>query len=150
MIETFHSFTTINLLLILAGAFIIGLAKAGLKGIDMLLEAAAPLLRNGGATLDIIGDGPERQRLEAMNPGNVVFAGAASREEVFYQMARAQVMIIPSLWYEGFPVTVVEALASGLPVLGSRIGGLAVGARRAPSAFTRPRISAPSAMAARW
>lgn len=104
-----------------SGAIYVGRLSSE-KGIHVLLQAWKQM---PDVKLTIIGDGPERQRLEAMSPGNVVFAGAASREEVFHQMARAQLMIIPSLWYEGFPVTVVEALASGLPVLGSRIGGLA-------------------------
>ena len=40
-------------------------------------------------------------------------------------MARVEALILPSIWYEQFPVTLVEALASGLPVIASRLGALA-------------------------
>jgi len=39
-------------------------------------------------------------------------------------MVRATCLIVPSLWYEGFPMVVVEAFANGLPIIASRIGAL--------------------------
>jgi len=55
---------------------------------------------------------------------NVELLGARSREEVLELMKAAAVLIIPSLWYEGFPMTVVEAFACGLPVIASDLGSL--------------------------
>ncbi len=40
-------------------------------------------------------------------------------------MAEASVLILPSTWYEGFPLVVAEAFAAGLPIIASRIGGVA-------------------------
>ncbi len=47
--------------------------------------------------------------------------GDAAREA----MARAALLVMPSLWYEGFPMTLLEAFVRATPVLASRIGSLA-------------------------
>ena len=39
-------------------------------------------------------------------------------------MKRAEFLILPSLWYEGFPMTIVEAFSCGTPVLASDLGGM--------------------------
>ena len=91
------------------------------KGVDVLLQAAA----QSGAPLRIAGDGPELASLRAKAPGNVTFLGAVSRSEVLAEMARARALVVPSLWYEGFPMVVVEAFATGTPVIASELGGLA-------------------------
>ena len=75
--------------------------------------------------LTIVGDGPERAALEAAAPPNVTFAGQLPAEAVRRRMLDAQFLVMPSIWYEGFPMTIVEAYAAGLPVLASRIGSLA-------------------------
>jgi glycosyltransferase involved in cell wall biosynthesis len=91
------------------------------KGVHHLLKAWQSLPQHG---LTIIGDGPERERLQRGAPGNVVFAGGLPPEAVQGYMAEAEVLVIPSIWYEGFPMTAVEAFASGLPILASDIGSL--------------------------
>ncbi|MGF6432023.1 MULTISPECIES: glycosyltransferase [Bradyrhizobium] len=91
------------------------------KGVGVLLEAVA----GTGMSLRIVGEGPERVALEARAPGNVAFLGGLSRGEVLREMANAQALVVPSLWYEGFPMVVVEAFARGTPVIASEIGGLA-------------------------
>jgi glycosyltransferase involved in cell wall biosynthesis len=55
---------------------------------------------------------------------NVSFAGWRSRGEILSAMKSASLLITPSLWYEGFPMTLVEAFACGTPVICSRLGGL--------------------------
>ncbi|MBR0898195.1 glycosyltransferase [Bradyrhizobium tropiciagri] len=91
------------------------------KGVGVLLQAVA----GAGVPLRIVGEGPERAALEARASGNVTFLGALPREDVLREMANAQALVVPSLWYEGFPMVVVEAFARGTPVIASAIGGLA-------------------------
>jgi len=77
----------------------------------------------------ILGDGPllPAARAEAQVLGleeRIAFRGWASPEEVSSTMARSDILLMPSL-SEGLPMVAVEALASGLAIVGSRIGGLA-------------------------
>ena len=91
------------------------------KGVRVLLNAWRELPE---IPLTIIGDGPERSALQASAPPNVTFRGALPGAVVREQMEAAACLIVPSIWYEGFPMTVVEAFAAGLPVIASRIGSL--------------------------
>lgn len=91
------------------------------KGLSVLLDAVA----GTGIPLRIVGEGPERVALEARAAGQVTFLGALSRVDVLREMAKAEALVVPSLWYEGFPMVVVEAFAQGTPVIASEIGGLA-------------------------
>ena len=90
------------------------------KGIATL-SAAAHQLPSG--SLRVVGSGPEADRLA--NVLAITALGALPAEQVGAEMVRAQALVIPSLWYENFPRTLVEAMACGLPVLASRIGALA-------------------------
>jgi exopolysaccharide biosynthesis WecB/TagA/CpsF family protein len=90
-----------------------------LKGVDMLLEAAEPLLRSGRMKLDLVGDGPERANLErqaaaAGVSGSVEFAGWVDHREVGPRLARADVFGFPSVREFGGGV-VLEAMALGVP-----------------------------------
>lgn len=92
------------------------------KACDIALRAAAPLLRNGLANFTVIGDGPERVRLEelAVTLGiekEILFRGWLSHHEVFEGMRSADVFLFPTLRDNGAGV-VFEALASGaVPVV---------------------------------
>lgn len=90
------------------------------KGVDTLLEA----WRQIAMPLRILGDGPLRAALEQAAPSHVTFLGHRERTEVFAEIAGAAFLVVPSIWYEGFPMTVVEAMAMGKPILASAIGGL--------------------------
>jgi len=96
------------------------------KGAEVLLRAWQKL--KGTIPLVIIGDGPLRESLQAeaaaRNLANVTFRGWRSRSEILCAMQGASLLITPSLWYEGFPMTIVEAFACGTPVICSRLGGL--------------------------
>ena len=51
--------------------------------------------------------------------------GQRPRREVFEFMKGARLIVFPSEWYEGFPVTIAEAFACGVPVIASRLGAMA-------------------------
>jgi len=95
------------------------------KGLPVLLKAWALLPEP--YPLNIIGDGPERQPLEIivreLNLSGVTFKGWLPRSEVVQTLKSARFSVVPSLWYEGFPMCIVEAFACGVPVLCSRLGG---------------------------
>jgi len=92
------------------------------KGVNFLIEAMRSC---PGESLTVVGDGPERQRLEelAKDLPNVRFAGAVPRAEVDRLLSSARLLVQPSL-QEGQPNTVMEAMAKGVPVVATRVGGV--------------------------
>lgn len=101
------------------GALFVGRLSAE-KGVDVLVKAWHEM----GLPLTIIGDGPERAALEAIAGPEVRFLGRRDGRFVQEEMSRAAMLVVPSVWYEMYPMTVVEAMACGTPVLASRIGAL--------------------------
>jgi glycosyltransferase involved in cell wall biosynthesis len=95
------------------------------KGIAVAIEAC----RLAGVELVVAGEGPERARLETARGGGdrraVLFTGRLDPETLARLRATASVALVPSLYPENLPQSAVEALAAGLPVAGSRIGGMA-------------------------
>ncbi|MGB2958035.1 MAG: glycosyltransferase family 4 protein [Bacteroidota bacterium] len=95
------------------------------KGVDYLLDAAALLQsRRIDHRLVIVGDGELRDQLEtkarSLGLGRVTFTGY--QRNIAEILGGFDVFVLPSLW-EGFPVSLVEAMASGLPVVATRVGG---------------------------
>lgn len=102
---------------------------AELKGLSVLLEAIQQVAARFGATeLTVVGDGPERARFEALTAElglekSVTFAGYRSQAEVAAHLAETDVFVLPS-YAEGVPVTLMEALGSGVPVVATQVGGV--------------------------
>lgn len=93
------------------------------KGVHVLLRAAAGL----DVSVAIAGDGPERPRLEALAAELGVdarFLGWVDAERRSALLRGARVFVLPSLWPEPFGIAGVEALAAGLPVVASAVGGI--------------------------
>ena len=95
------------------------------KGFDVLIRAAA---RIPTLTVKIAGIGPEESRLRmlatSLSATNVQFLGFLRRSEHAEVWSRAIAHAMPSLNYENAPLSILDAMADGLPILGSRIGGI--------------------------
>jgi glycosyltransferase involved in cell wall biosynthesis len=94
------------------------------KGLRTLLQAFRQLPE---VPLTIAGDGPLRQMVEAevLRGANIRYTGRLNKEEIMALMRQSAFLIFPSQWYEGFPMTIVESFANGLPVIASRLGSMA-------------------------
>jgi glycosyltransferase involved in cell wall biosynthesis len=90
------------------------------KGVSVLATAVGKLV---DVSLRVAGCGPDGYLLEGAS--GVSNLGALPPEAVRAEMGAATALVLPSIWYENFPRTLVEAFACGLPVIASRIGALA-------------------------
>jgi len=92
------------------------------KNIELLLKAFASLLKkHPGCKLTIVGDGPDREKLEKMRDGlglgaGVSFTGLASPERLEKEYAENAFLVLPS-FYEGWGLVIMEAFANGMPVV---------------------------------
>ena len=93
------------------------------KGVRGLLEAWR-LARLEGIELLVVGEGPEREALKAMRVPGVSITGPFDHQAVLEALCSVRCLLLPSLWFEGEPMIVVEALAAGTPVLASSVGGI--------------------------
>jgi len=91
------------------------------KGLDTLLEAARQLPYH----LKIIGEGPmlEKYRERYMSR-QIEFCGYMPQDKLYEVVQKALFLVIPSVWYENNPFSVIEALSLGTPVLGAQTGGI--------------------------
>lgn len=96
------------------------------KGLRVLLRAWQQL--DMDIPLRIAGDGPVKGELqEAISAKDVrgcTLVGSLNSDGVRQAMHGASFLVVPSVWYEGFPVTIAESFACGLPVIASRLGSL--------------------------
>lgn len=97
------------------------------KGVRYFVEAAAMIhARHPSAKFLVVGDGPEREKLHSLASrlglnGHIIFAGA--RDDARDLLGLLDVFVLPSL-SEGMPWAVLEAMAVGLPVVATRVGGV--------------------------
>lgn len=98
-----------------------------LKGVDMLISAAAPLVRSGALHLDIIGDGPERERLQSMVQAENISSGVSMdgwipHAQLGARLRESDLFVFPSIREFGGGV-VLEAMALGIPAVVLDHGG---------------------------
>ncbi len=96
------------------------------KGLETLLKAWGKL--SSSIPLRILGDGPLRRKAELaksrFNLSNVSFAGYVSHQEAQAAIKNARFLVMPSEGYESFPMTLVEALSCGTPIVCSGLGAM--------------------------
>jgi len=96
------------------------------KGLVTLLEAWLNLPH---VPLKIVGDGPLRPRIEdyiGQNElGQIELVGFVPLQRVLQYLQKALFLVMPSVWYETFGRTIIEAYATGTPVIASRLGAMA-------------------------
>ena len=95
------------------------------KGINDLLIAWQKL-ENSGIKLEIIGDGNDLDQYVMMSKKSksIKFLGKLSHSETQLHISKAKLLVVPSRWYEGFPMVLTEAFANGTPVAVSNLGPL--------------------------
>ncbi|RMG38392.1 MAG: glycosyltransferase, partial [Methanobacteriota archaeon] len=93
------------------------------KGVITLLSAWKEI----DYPLRIVGSGPLFEELSSnsVQLHTVSWLGLKEKAGVIDEMQKALFLVLPSVWYEGFPMVIVEAFACGLPVICSRLGGMA-------------------------
>lgn len=93
------------------------------KGIDVVLSALMIKKFN----LVIIGDGPLKDRVISITGSNqhITYLGFQEKDVIIKYLKRSTALLLPSVCYEGFPISLLEAFASGTPAIVSRLGSLA-------------------------
>lgn len=97
----------------------------GVKGVDTLMKAMKYVqssqlyLAGGGELADALQHYAQQENLT-----NVKFLGYLGTEMLIPMIQRAAFMVVPSEWYENYPLTILEAFACGTPVIGATTGGI--------------------------
>ncbi len=91
------------------------------KGVDVLFAAAKKLPH---ILFDVAGGGPLENELAQMKLPNVTLHGHKTREEIMALAGHAVCTVVPSVWYENYPLAVLEMMAAGKAVIGSDRGGI--------------------------
>ena len=90
------------------------------KGMHLLLDAFS----RTELPVKIAGDGPMKDIVieYTREHPNIEYISSVDKAAVFALMQEATALVFPSIWYEGMPLTIIEAFASGLPVIASKFG----------------------------
>jgi len=112
------------------------------KGIHVLIQAFKTL-PSAKITLKIYGSGPDTVYIDklykmAESDSRIEFCGVYSEEGSGDIFTAIDVAVVPSLWYENYPLVLHEALACSVPVVASNIGGMAEKIRNGDNGFTFP------------
>ena len=90
------------------------------KGLENIVEVFNEL----GYQLYIVGDGPDLPVLKTKSKTNIKYYGFKQANELYSLISESKFVILPSIWYENNPLTIIEAFALNKPVIGSAVGGI--------------------------
>ncbi|WP_114751341.1 glycosyltransferase family 4 protein [Pleomorphovibrio marinus] len=92
------------------------------KGVDVMLDAFSKMDKE----LIIVGSGPKDKKTRdiSLAKDNINFVGNKPHDEVIGLLKNAKALIFPSIWYETFGMTVIEAFSCATPVIASKIGSM--------------------------
>ncbi|KAA0988876.1 glycosyltransferase [Dyadobacter aurulentus] len=92
------------------------------KGIVAMLTA----FEQTGSYLKIAGTGPLENLVQdfCSRCRNISYMGSLTKEEVLSEISKCSALIFPSIWFEGMPMTIIEAFSTGTPVLASNLGAM--------------------------
>ena len=90
------------------------------KGVDLIAKTAKLMPEH---TIYVAGDGPDKNILE--NIPNIKLVGFLSGQKLIDFMGNAKVLLVPSVWYENCPLSILEAQCMGVPVIAMNSGGMA-------------------------
>lgn len=90
------------------------------KGVGVLLEAA----ERAKLELTVIGDGPEAAQAKRVASPRVSFPGHLSTGRVQSALRSSRAAVVPSVWLENLPMSVIEPMLLGVPVIASNMGGI--------------------------
>ena len=99
------------------------------KGLPILFESIKMLREKGHVvSLMLVGDGPDRKYLEELGAtlgigAQLEFKGYASQDEIVQYLGESDIFVLPS-YAEGVPVSIMEAMACGIPVVATFVGGV--------------------------
>ena len=112
------------------------------KGIHILIDAFKRIKSNN-ATLKIFGSGSNPLYVNSLfdmakEDKRIEFCGVYSEDQVGNIFSNVDVVIVPSLWYENYPLVLHEALAGNVPVIASNAGGMAEKIKDGINGFSFP------------
>jgi glycosyltransferase involved in cell wall biosynthesis len=99
------------------------------KGVHLLIDAMTSIPAVVPVQLDIFGEGDQRfvmeERIRMLGQGDrILLRGKISNEDIPHVLQQTDVLLLPSVWPENQPVSITEAMASRIPVIASRVGGV--------------------------
>jgi len=92
------------------------------KGTERLLK----VFTQSNHKITIIGNGPLEELVKEASAthSNIIFLGKQPAEIVIEKMKQCRALVFPSIWYEGMPMTILEAFSTGCPVIASNLGAM--------------------------